>query len=765
MKFRLYSTAIIIPLLLAGYSLKAGNAADSKYEIKTVVIDAGHGGHDPGCLGSTVYEKKIALAIALKVGGYIEKYFPDVKVVYTRKTDIFIELHERAAIANRNKADLFISIHCNAGPSKVFGTETYVMGLHKSNDNLNVAKRENEVILMEENYAEHYDGFDPNSPEAHIIFSLYQNAYIDQSISLASKIQHQFENRAKRSSRGVRQAGFLVLYKTAMPSVLIETGFLTNKNEEKYLKTALGQDYISSAIYRAFKAFKLEMEGLEAANLTADKSKPKPLINDIQKPSSVSEATGESPKEATNKAGQADSKTDNKPEIKVVEPAIKGGPINVETPNRPLNKEKTTTEQAPKNQEQQQWIARQVQNAEKNAHERDWMDLDVKEAERIARERAESQQSKTPPDDLEANAAKEKAEAERVAKEKAEAERIAKEKAKAERIAKEKAKAERIAKEKAEAERIAKEKAEAERIAKEKAEAERIAKEKAEAERIAKEKAEAERIAKEKAEADRIAKEKAEAERIAKEKAEAERIAKEKAEAERIAKEKAEAERIAKEKAEAERIAKEKAEAERIAKEKAEAERIAKEKAEAERIAKEKAEAERIAKEKAEAERIAKEKAEAERIAKEKAEAERIAKEKAEAERIAKEKAEAERIAKEKAEAERIAKEKAEAERIAKEKADLADLPTQLPVFRVQIGISNTPLDPKLPKFAGLHDFYYDQMESGGYKNLVGAYQTLAEAIDFQKSVRLKGFKDAFIVPYLGDERITMKEAINMLKK
>jgi N-acetylmuramoyl-L-alanine amidase len=225
-------------------------------KVRTVVLDPGHGGHDSGCHGSSAYEKHVALSVSLKLGKLIEKYFPDVKVIYTRKTDVFVELFRRAQIANENNADLFICIHCNSGPKAAFGAETFVMGLHKSDDNLNVARRENAVILQEDNYEKRYDGFDPNSPEAHIIFSLYQNAYLYQSLFFAEKLQHEFKHNAKRHNRGVKQAGFLVLYRTTMPSVLIETGFLTNAEEEKYLKSAEGQNKMAHSILRAFQQYK-----------------------------------------------------------------------------------------------------------------------------------------------------------------------------------------------------------------------------------------------------------------------------------------------------------------------------------------------------------------------------------------------------------------------------------------------------------------------------------------------------------------------------
>lgn len=233
-----------------------------EFKIRTVVLDAGHGGKDPGTIGKFLKEKDVVLNIALKVGEYIEKNLPEVKVIYTRKTDKFIELTERAAIANRNKADLFISIHANAiSNPKIYGTETWVMGLHKSEENLAVAKRENSVILYEENYQEHYEGFD-NSPESYIMFSLMQNAYLENSLNFADKIEKQFKSKAGRHSRGVKQAGFVVLYKTATPSVLVEAGFLSNVTEEKFLGTDNGQALIASGIYRAFKEYKSEVESI-----------------------------------------------------------------------------------------------------------------------------------------------------------------------------------------------------------------------------------------------------------------------------------------------------------------------------------------------------------------------------------------------------------------------------------------------------------------------------------------------------------------------
>ena len=232
------------------------------YKLRTVVIDAGHGGKDVGCSGKASHEADIALKLALELGGLIEKNMPDVNVIYTRKTDVFVELIDRAGIANKSNANLFISIHCNSGPSTAYGTETYTMGPHVSEGNLNVAKRENAVILKEDNYQEKYDGFNPNSPQSHILFALHQSAYIDNSLRFAQKLEHQFKHRVGRSSRGVKQAGFLVLWKSAMPSVLIETGFLTNPQEEKYLNDKSGQTYMASGMYRAFREYKEELEAM-----------------------------------------------------------------------------------------------------------------------------------------------------------------------------------------------------------------------------------------------------------------------------------------------------------------------------------------------------------------------------------------------------------------------------------------------------------------------------------------------------------------------
>lgn len=229
--------------------------------LKTVVIDAGHGGKDPGCLGSFSYEKDVALDVALQLGQLIERLQKDVKVVYTRKDDTFIPLEKRAAIANKAGADLFISIHCNAHVSKEkFGTETYIMGLHVSKSNLRVAMRENSVILQETNYVKTYRGFNPNSSASYILLSNLQSAHQDNSLMLANAIEHKFHHESARHSRGVKQSGFWVLARTGMPSVLVEIGFLTNPEEERYLNTELGRASMAASLYRAFRDYRKVLE-------------------------------------------------------------------------------------------------------------------------------------------------------------------------------------------------------------------------------------------------------------------------------------------------------------------------------------------------------------------------------------------------------------------------------------------------------------------------------------------------------------------------
>jgi N-acetylmuramoyl-L-alanine amidase len=258
--------------------------------IQTVVIDAGHGGKDSGAVGKLGMEKDIALAIALKLGNYIEENLPDVKVVYTRKTDVYPKLIDRANIANDADADLFISIHVNALENKpnTQGTMTLVLGQHRADENFEVAVRENSVILLEEDYEITYDGFDPKSTESYIMFSLMQKTYFRQSIEFGDFVQDQFRERAQRKDLGVREQGLLVLAQTAMPGVLVETGFITNPEEEAYLMSTYGQEIIASAIYRGFKEYKEEID--RRTNLSV-------VVNDALPPS---QTESNRPAEAAN---------------------------------------------------------------------------------------------------------------------------------------------------------------------------------------------------------------------------------------------------------------------------------------------------------------------------------------------------------------------------------------------------------------------------------------------------------------------------------
>lgn len=234
------------------------------YKIRTVVIDPGHGGHDPGCSGANSREKHNCLAIGKYLSEALKLNYPSLNVIMTRSTDVFIPLNERATIATRNQADLFISIHCNFIPkaSHIHGSETYVLGLHATKENLEVAKRENASILYEENYQETY-GYDPNSPEAHIMFSMFQNAYLEQSILFAQKVQQNLSGEAGRKDKGVKQAGFLVLRHATMPSVLVETGYLSNRQEEDFIRSKKGQTAIANALLLAFNEYKAEAEGID----------------------------------------------------------------------------------------------------------------------------------------------------------------------------------------------------------------------------------------------------------------------------------------------------------------------------------------------------------------------------------------------------------------------------------------------------------------------------------------------------------------------
>ena len=270
--YHIFSRNAIGLLLLAALFFNTSFTNDQEKtnsKIRTIVIDPGHGGKDSGTMGTKrfkIYEKHIALAISLKLGNYIKKSFPEIEVIYTRDSDFFLELKERTEIANAANADLFISVHCDGFTNpEPFGASVFVMGMSKLKANMDVAMRENSAIYLEDNYQQKYEGFDPESPASYIVFSLMQNMYLNQSLKIAEEVEKEFSTRANRKSRGVKQAPFYVISRTNMPSILIECGFLTNPKEEEYLHSAKGQDYLASAIFRAFRSYKESFEGISSA--------------------------------------------------------------------------------------------------------------------------------------------------------------------------------------------------------------------------------------------------------------------------------------------------------------------------------------------------------------------------------------------------------------------------------------------------------------------------------------------------------------------
>ena len=273
---------IFFVLLLMTCFLSAVQAAGKhKY---TLVIDAGHGGKDAGACANRAMEKHINLSVALAFGRYVEQNCPDVRVIYTRKTDVFVPLHERAAIANRNKADVFVSIHTNSLPGKrpkaITGMETYTMGMRRSDEKLSAAKRENEVILIEKDYRQHYSGYDPRSPESMMIFEIMNETNMAESVELARLIQQYTSKTAGRANRGVRQDAFLVLRETSMPACLVELGYITTPSDAAYLTNKNNVDRMGRGIYQAFVAFKNKQQGKAVPEIPAPKAEAKPVVRD-----------------------------------------------------------------------------------------------------------------------------------------------------------------------------------------------------------------------------------------------------------------------------------------------------------------------------------------------------------------------------------------------------------------------------------------------------------------------------------------------------
>lgn len=303
-------------------------AADKRF---TLVIDAGHGGNDAGARGKISMEKNINLNVALAFGRYVERNCPDVKVVYTRKTDVFVPLHERANIANKAKADLFVSIHTNALPKGKIarGLETYTLGMHRAADNLDVAKRENSVILFESDYKQHYEDFDPNSVESYIMFEFMQDRNMAQSVELARLVQKRACAESGRADKGVKQAGFLVLRETSMPSCLIELGFITTADEENYLNTSAGVDALGRGIYKAFLDYKKRYGRDITVPYQSDtdtKVRIPSIVPDEDKPSKSDDSRRPQQKSSARKSSQ---KADDKPTGVIEKPvqAINSEPV------------------------------------------------------------------------------------------------------------------------------------------------------------------------------------------------------------------------------------------------------------------------------------------------------------------------------------------------------------------------------------------------------------------------------------------------------
>lgn len=300
----------------------------------TLVIDAGHGGNDAGAVGKITKEKTINLNVALAFGKLVEQNCPDVKVIYTRKTDVFIPLHTRADIANKNKADLFISIHTNALPKGHIsrGLETYTLGMHRAADNLAVAKRENEVILYEKDYKQRYQGFDPNSSESYIMFEFMQDHNMAQSVELAKFVQRRTCAAAGRQNKGVKQAGFLVLRETSMPSCLIELGFISTPDEEQYLNSATGVSELGRGIYQAFVDYKRKYD----TNVSVPyKAEPQ---EEVKIPSVVPEAVKQEAKQEEKKESKKDKRKKKEAEEKVdtVVAEKPAEPIKPTEPTKPI---------------------------------------------------------------------------------------------------------------------------------------------------------------------------------------------------------------------------------------------------------------------------------------------------------------------------------------------------------------------------------------------------------------------------------------------
>lgn len=335
---------VLFLMILTLVSLPAVSQKREPGKVKTLVIDPGHGGDKPGAIGKHITEKDLVLDVALKFGALVEKHLPDVNVIYTRKTDVDITLARRAEMANQAKADLFISVHANSHPTgKPKGVETFVMGLSQSKANLEVAKKENADILKEADYQKNsaYQGFDPNSPESYVMFAMYQNAYISKSLDFANYIQKQYsQNLTSTINRGVKQAELFVIYKTAMPAVLTEIGFISNAEEEKFLMTEAGKNKIAMSLYNAFATYKAHEEGTQ----------PKLIKSFDQAPESeqLAEAPAAKDKAAERAAREAEAKERAAREAEEKAQAAREAELNAQAEREAAEAEAKAREEAAK---------------------------------------------------------------------------------------------------------------------------------------------------------------------------------------------------------------------------------------------------------------------------------------------------------------------------------------------------------------------------------------------------------------------------------
>lgn len=716
---------------------------DGGYKIKTVVIDAGHGGKDPGNIGTgrhKVTEKHVALDVALKFGELIKAEFPDIKVIYTRDKDEFIGLDERAKIANNAKADLFISIHCNAFKKpESNGMETFVLGLHKTEENLQIAMKENSVIFMEDDYEAKYEGFDPNSPESMIALTMMQSAFLNQSIELSSAIQGEFAKSTNLFDRGVKQAGFLVLRKTTMPSVLVELGFLTNKENEDFLVSGKGKEAMAGALLRAFKKYKSHYETEE---------KPKTVVKETTGNTSAKESEDKAKEEAALKAKQeAELQAQKEAEAKLAtekkakEDAAAKAKKDAELKAKKEAEEKAAAEKKAKEEAELK--------AKKEAEAKAAAEKKAKEEEELKAKKAEEKKAAEQKEKDDA-AAKEKAFAELTAR--LESEKRAREEA----AANAKADAENKAKQDAEA----KAKADAEKKAKE--EAERMAKLKAIKQQDEKEVAE-KNEAEQKAKHDEMVKKMLEEEKKNDEKAqliaEFERRLKEKEQLEAIKKAQDEQMKQVKEAADKNAVTQAKIENTIDELKKAEEEKKAKQQADADARA---AEEQRQKEEKAALEKKADDEALKRKKAEEVAELERevmMAKKEELLKKIR------ETLDKPGTETKTETKQNTEPTKNQPDKTENKKTLSGKPVFKVQFFTSPVPIPLSSPKFSGVGTDIKEYEAGGLYKYTSGNFDTIEAATSHQSKIKKLGFNDAFVAAFLNGERISMSDARNILNK